>query len=240
MKHIVFIANNNIGHSLSGGDRIFIELIRHWKKDTKITLFATTEAIDLLNAAKVDNIQIIKTDTRNPNGDSFTAWSMIVHQLRRTIKGITAINNNQKIIHDADYIYSVSDFFPDVIPALYTKLRFKKSKWITDFCFFAASPFSKESPYKGVPAKLRGFFYYVGQRIIYFLILRFADFIVLCNELDKIIISRDGFPPDHMHTIYGGVDLAIPNSVPAQKTIYDAVFMARFHPQKGPLQAVEA
>lgn len=239
MKHIIFIANNNIGHGLSGGDRIFIELIRHWKKDTQITLFATEEAIDLLRVAKVDT-QIIKTDTRNPNGDSFTACSMITHQLRRTIKGITAINNNEKIFANADYVYSVSDFFPDVIPAIYAKLKFKKSKWIAAFYFFAASPFSKESPYKGFAAKLRGFFYYVSQRIVYFFILQCADFIVLCNELDKIVIARRGFAKNHMHTIYGGVDCAIPNSVPKQKILYDAVFMARFHPQKGPYEAVKA
>lgn len=236
---IIFIANNNIGNGLSGGDRIFVELIRHWKKISRIILFGSEETMQILHTAQIEGIELIQTDVKNLDGDEFSTLGLFIHQIRRTWKGVFRLISHRTLFTSSTSVYAVSDFLPDVLPAVIAKILYK-SHWIAALYFFAAKPFSNSSPYKGFAGNLRGLMYYLSQRITYFLIFHYADFTILCNELDRFVMRKDGYKNKNIFTIYGGVDLAIPNSISKQPIRFDAVFMARFHPQKGPVEAVLA
>jgi glycosyltransferase involved in cell wall biosynthesis len=57
---------------------------------------------------------------------------------------------------------------------------------------------------------------------------------------DRDTMIADGRSPESVYAVMGGVDLTIPQSVPepAHKT-FDAVFISRLHPQKGPLELMD-
>lgn len=223
--------------SLSGGDRILIELTKRWQHEFKSYDVMTCSSGEKLIKNYIENISHIKLQTINTSPQLYN--SIFALYLYKTIKGLFNINTYK--LTDDTCIFSSSDFLPDVIPAWYAKLKNKNVKWIAAFYFFASSPFSKDFPYKGLRQRIRGILYYYTQKIAYYLIRKNADFIILCNEVDRRIFIKEGYRPERIYPIYGGVDLAEAKSVsPPSKPAYDAIFMARFHPQKGPLESVKA
>lgn len=236
-KEIVFIANNNVGTGLSGGDRIFIEFIKNWQNKIKITVLASQEAIVLLNRYKIKKINIIETDKKINISNNLSIIKLIKHIFRRTYIGISTIYKNAKIIKEANYIYSVSDFYPDLIPALIAKTINPKITWIAGYYLFAASPFSINFPYKG-KLILKGIFYWLMQIPSYLLCKLKADIVFVTSHPD---IKK--FNNKKVIVIQGGVDITesdkylISNNKNKKK--YDAVFIGRLHSQKGILELID-
>jgi glycosyltransferase involved in cell wall biosynthesis len=137
-------------------------------------------------------------------------------------------------------IYSSSDFWPDSILALILKIRFRRVKWIAGFYLFAPNPFSKKSPYKG-KLLIKGLLYYLSQIPIYWLIRKYADMVWVTNEVDRWkFIDNKRLTPDKVIAVRGGVDVKTPALIPEPKEkVFDAVFIGRFHPQKGVLELVD-
>lgn len=223
--------------SLSGGDRILVELTKRWQYTFQKYEVITCSSGKTLIQSYIKNLSEIKIDTIKTGSNLYNNIFLLYSY--KTLKGVINVFN-KNFINDT-FIFSSSDFLPDVIPAWIAKKRNKKVKWIAAFYFFASSPFSKDFPYKGIHQRIRGTLYYYTQKIAYYLIRKHADFVILCNEVDRRIFVKDGYNPELIYPIYGGVDLAEAQSVPApKKPVYDVIFMARFHPQKGPLEAVKA
>mgnify|MGYP001395689438 CR=1 FL=1 len=223
---------------MSGGNRIFLESIKRWKDKVGRIEILTCEPGKLMLDTYLDDFDTISVNVMKIPRIFFQ--NLFVLFLYKTILGSylavkETIRSSKPII-----IFSTSDIFPDSIPAFFARLLNKKIKWVAAFYFFASSPFSKEFPYTGLNAILRGSIYYLTQRGCYFLIRQFSDYVVACNELERKQFIADHYVGQNICTIYGGVDLKIPESVPEpEKKSYDAVFMARFHPQKGPMEAVK-
>jgi glycosyltransferase involved in cell wall biosynthesis len=119
-------------------------------------------------------------------------------------------------------------------------MRFKGAKWIAGFYLFAPIPFSKESPYKGKKA-IKGLLYYLSQIPIYWLVKKYADMVWVTNEVDRRrFIDSRRLTPERVIAVRGGVDVKTPALIPEQKKKkYDAVFIGRFHPQKGVLELID-
>jgi len=242
MKKIVFIANNNVGTGFSGGDRIFIEFLKNWKDKADLVLFGSEEAIEMAKKRGVD-VKFIQTDKVNksmPGG----IFDFISHVFRRTSKGLSSIKKNREILKNADYVYSVSDFYPDFIPAFYLKLKNPKIKWIAGYYLFAPHPFQKDSPYKG-KQWLRGFFYWFTQLFSHFLVKKFADYVFVTSEPDVKKFVNKRRDKSRIVVVQGGVDitesekyLKSENVIPVKDRKYDACFVGRFHYQKGVLELV--
>ncbi len=241
MKKIIFIANVDCGQGMSGGSQIYFELMKRFGNSFQLFFFGSQGTINRLKEENIKNITYVQTDDHD-NPDLHSFGGVFIHSIRRLIRGIQSIYENSKIIDDADYVYSVSDFLPDVIPALFAKWKNLKIKWVSAFYFFAPKPWQKHNPYAtSIMRRTMGICYWFIQSLVYLVIKKCADLVVTCNELDRKIFIRDGFSEKNIISIYGGVDLNIINAVPApKKNLYDAVFMARFHPQKGPMVAVKA
>jgi glycosyltransferase involved in cell wall biosynthesis len=237
MKKIIFIANNNLGNGLSGGDRIFLEFLRNWANKAQITIFASKETANLMKFYKIKNINLINTTKKVNNDDYFTIPQLIKHNFNRTLIGIKTIFQHKQIVKQADYIYSVSDFYPDFFPALTAKLISPKIKWIAGYYLFAPNPFLKDSPYQK-NGFLKGFFYWLIQQPTHLIANLFADIIFITSKPD---VKK--FPNKKTVIIRGGVD-----TNPAKKyfktkklvkKIYDAVFIGRLHPQKGVIELID-
>ena len=135
-------------------------------------------------------------------------------------------------------VYSGSDFWPDSVPSWILKLRFGRVKWVAAFYLFAPNPFSKESPYKGA-RKLRGLFYYISQMPAYAIIRRHADMVWVTSEPDRWKFGNR-LSPKKVVAVRGGVDIKTPAFIPEPtEKKFDAVFIGRFHPQKGILELIE-
>jgi len=245
MKKIIFISNyaflgKTADYGMSGGDRIFIELIKHWQKNNQILLFGTQEAIEIAQKNDVKNIKFLQSQKKSLHA-SFSFMTMLYHAVSRLFVGVRSVIKYNSELKKYDYVYSVSDFYPDVIPALILKLKNPQMKWIAAFYFFAPKPWNRNNPYKtSINRWFTGLFYWLTQILAYKIILKSADYVILCNQIDEQSFINDGFAKDRLITIYGGVDIKLAQKIRVKKIEYEAVFMARFHSQKGPLEAVRA
>jgi glycosyltransferase involved in cell wall biosynthesis len=109
-----------------------------------------------------------------------------------------------------EFVYSASDFWMDSIPAFIMKL--KGMKWVAGFYLYA--PRCKP-------------IYYFLQRIVHFIIMKFAD--IVCVTNGSMVY---GFKGKKTIEVNGGVDLTLAGYDNRPK-IYDAVFCGRIHPSKG-------
>lgn len=234
---IIFIANNNLGNGLSGGDRIFLEFLRHWQYNNQITVFACQETVNLIKEYKINKIKLVNTTDKVNKANYFNILELIKHNLLRTFFGIKTILNQRQIIKQANYVYSVSDFYPDFIPAFLIKIFYPKIKWIVGYYLFAPNPFSKKSPYYQ-NSFIKGFLYWLIQQPTYLITKLFADIVFITSKPDQ-----KKFLNKKIVIVQGGVDTKPSKkyflSHKTTQKFYDAVFIGRLHPQKGVLELID-
>jgi glycosyltransferase involved in cell wall biosynthesis len=220
MTKMLFIANNNMGTGQSGGDTIFLNFIKYWQKKIDITVFGSEESKELLKRYSLEKIKFIKTDNATTTNFYYT-------EAKRTLLGILKI----KKLKFYNFVYSVSDFYPDLFPGIYYKILHPKTKLICGFYLFAPNPFDKKSPYIQTNQFFKGFLYWLLQKISLPLVNKYADIVFVTSDPDIKY-----FPNKKVVVIQGGV-----NKAPKikSKKIYDGVFLGRLHPQKGALELID-
>ncbi len=226
-------AFSSFGKGLSGGDNIFIELSRRWSRaGVLVTVHIFQDGYDICRRAGLDdvNYKIYK-------GGLIKSLPLMI--IVRSIRALVAVLK-LKWTNNRIYIYSSSDFWPDVLPAYFVSKFFNKFNWIAGFFMFAPSPFKPKYPYKGMNI-IRGILYYFLQMPAYFLVRTKADYVFVTSQPDveKFLTARRG--KDKILVIKGGVDLDFIKSVslPSGISNFDAVFMGRLHPQKGVFELLE-
>ncbi|MFB0544403.1 MAG: glycosyltransferase family 4 protein, partial [Asgard group archaeon] len=202
----------------------------------EVYIYVWEEGYEMCRRNGLDNVKYIIWSVM-----PYKNLGFIILYLVRTIRGIIETLKMHISENSEDtVIYSSSDFWPDSIPAWILKMRFRKVKWVAGFYLFVSNPFSEESPYKG-RLLLKGLFYYLSQMPVYYLVRRYANMVFVTNELDRWrFIDNKRFTPDRVIAVRGGVDTETPVSIPEPKEKrFDAVFIGRFHPQKGVLQLID-
>ena len=236
-KTFCIIANAALGAGLSGGDRIFIECAKRWAKaGHKVFIYVWEEGYEMCRRNELENVKYIIWSAKHFKNLGFT-----ILYIARTIKGIVeTLRMHTSDISRDTVIYSSSDFWPDSIPAWILKMRFKRVKWVAGFYLFVSNPFSKKSPYEG-RLLLKGLLYYLSQMPVYSLVRRYADMVFVTNELDRWrFIDNKRLTPEKVIAVRGGVDIKTSALIrePKRKK-FDAVFVGRFHPQKGVLELID-
>ena len=234
--NIVFLSASNVAaHGLTGGESILINLFREWRHfpGATVTMLTTNLEKEIARQNGVEDDRIMDVLTcRDFEGVFrryiYRTWFLMWD--RRT----------HEILRNADVVYSASDFWQDSLTAFYFKLKYPRLRWIAGFYLFAPAPLSQESPYRGRHF-LRGLFYYLTQRPVYWIIRRVADAVYVTSDPD---VKR--FAPKPVVVVRGGVDttaseayLSGSNVIPVAQRKYDAVFMGRLHYQKGVLLLVD-
>lgn len=232
---ILMIANQAQGTGFSGGDRIFIELAKRWKNrgTVRVRLMLSDEGWAFCEKKGLVDIERTVLPVAR-----FTRLGMALNLLLRTIYGsLQALRTRN--LRRGTLIYSTSDFWPDSISAFIMKLVNPGSRWVAGFYLFAPSPFQRDSPYRG-RRFLVGLFYWLTQRPIYWLVRRYADQLFVIGEHDHARFRRAGVAENRLVIVRGGVDLKLVAAIPSPpEKSYDAVFIGRFHPQKGGLVLVD-
>ncbi|MFH1459873.1 MAG: hypothetical protein ABIG64_05810 [Candidatus Omnitrophota bacterium] len=249
MRECFFVGNSSIGDfGLSGGDRIFVELARNWQNKIKLTLIGSEETISICKREGLSNIEFLKTSGKFLKGQEkevFTLRAIFGNFFIKLGRGILFVIKNRKLFRDSTIIYSVSDFYPDSIPAFLIKIMNRKVFWIASFYLFAPVPWQKDNPYKGRNAG-RGFLYWLSQIPIYWIINIFADVVFVTSLPDQKKFVTKKRNKSKVLVIRGGVDIAESEKyLNSDKIIafdarkYDACFVGRFHHQKGVLVLVD-
>jgi len=234
INRISIIANTIIEPGMSGGNRIFIECAKRWlEKGITIDVFTSDVGEKLCRDSGLNRANYITWAS-----SKFKKLSAIVLYLIGTVKGCLIVMKKSPQMNRT-IVYSSSDFWPDSIPAFIAKLRNKNLKWIAAFYLFAPNPLSKESPYRGRKF-LKGLLYWLSQIPTYWLMKKYADMVFVTNEPDREKFIDEKLTPNRVIAVRGGVDTETPDLVPEpKKKKYDAVFIGRFHPQKGVLELID-
>lgn len=241
-----FISNNTISDSgLSGGDRIYIELARRWSQKVHVSLVGCEEAKIIALGQGLKKIEYYVTSPKLDLKNVFSLFGIIKNFLLKLNRGVRFVLIHRKIFTGRCVVYSVSDFYPDLIPAFIVKILNPRSIWIAGFYLVAPAPWKNDSPYKGINL-FRGFLYWFSQKLALFLVRRWADFIFVTSEPDRERFVTRTRGLERVIVIRGGVDtrpstfyLNSGSIVPVKKRHYDACFVGRFHIQKGVLELVD-
>lgn len=220
---IYFVANSVVSpNSMSGGDRLFLE----WSKRliSKGRRLQILTCKDGLNLCKVNGIndfcRIISHSTVDKLGVIFSYLLRIIE---------ASLSLFLRPLERNAIIYSSSDFLTDIIPALLSRIRSKRTRWISGLYLISPNPFRSETK-----LSLRSVTYYFSQRIAILLMRKYADLVFVLNDDDKKFLEEFGIDSGKVKVISGGVDLNYVSSVePLTEKSYDACFIGRFHPQKG-------
>ncbi|MFZ2153319.1 MAG: glycosyltransferase [Microgenomates group bacterium] len=238
---LLVICHVNLGTSLSGGDRIFLNIIKYWRKYYHISALASPEAINLINRNKL-HPQIIST-TKLPTISRLTTFNLFIHHSLRFITGIIFCLTHQSILKKAQYIYTSSDFYGDFIFGLIAKLVNPAIVWFCGYYLMAPKPTNPNSPYIINKYPLRGYIYYLAQIPTIFFAKKYADHLFVTSEPDVKVFKNSHLPISKIHIIQGGVYLPTPQQLstmlPPRERQYDAFFLGRLHSQKGIIEMVE-
>lgn len=220
---IVIISNghsiNTEGVNVSGGDVRWIEIARRWaEKQHEIHVYTTNSGRDLCSKLGFNaEFSILETGSTKSN---------TLNYFLRAIKSTFCIPNSL-IKLDPDIIYSVTEHYYDVIPAVILK-RKTKASW-TSVVHWVATINRQGTIFDNL-------LFLLQQRVGIFFIKRFSDHVLAVSNSTRTDLLRLGLR-NNIHTVACGVDYHRINMVlsedPYAEKIYDAVFMKRFHSAKG-------
>lgn len=239
--HLLVICHTNLGSSLSGGDRIFLNLIKYWQKYFEITAFASPEAEVLI---KRNNLSInIRRTTKLPTVTSLSTFHLILHHTLRFLTATSFCLTHFSIFRKYQYIYTSSDFYGDFTFGVFAKIFNPQIKWLCGYYLLAPFPTDPNSPYLTNRHPIRGLVYYLAQRPTVLLAKILADFVFVTSKPDIAVFQNHRLPQSKIIIVQGGV------YIPPQKTIasmpvvskrhYDAFYLGRLHNQKGVMEMIE-
>jgi glycosyltransferase involved in cell wall biosynthesis len=204
---------------MSGGDKIMLELLGHWKTaGVRVCLLTCPEGLEVVGSHSSSmTCCALSTATIRGNG-------LIVGYLRRIFEAVARLPN----LSGTSIIYSSSDFLTDVIPASIAKLRTRNSRLVCALFLFAPSPFQKHTS-----RRFADFLYYFAQLVSIAMMKRFADLVFVLNSPDGTRLESMGFVANKIAVISGGVCYEEISRMEPRTTLYEACFVGRFHEQKG-------
>ena len=178
--------------------------------------------------------------------DKFENWPFLILYFVRTWYGIKKIKQkvNRGLFKNKEAIvYSASDFIPDFLPALIFKKLVPNSFWIAGFYLFAPNPFRgyrNSFPKRIKFPDFRETLFWLSQKIIFKIIVKRADLICVTSQPDVAPFVNAGRKPEEIFVMKGGIDYPhLSKFQKPVKKIYDAVYVGRFHPQKGVVEMID-
>lgn len=216
-----------------GGDtKILLEFVKRWVKSGNIVKIITSESgRKTCQNYDLKDVQYYVTSSPTIEGLG-RPLSHLIQIMNASIEAWKNCSFGERVV-----IYSATNFWPDVIPAIILKKRLAKSQWVGTCYLPIPSPFkgfefAYDQKSKLFP-DLKTLASYFIEKSSSHLLIKFADFIFVTNDIDKAYFSDKGFSSSKLKAIYGGVSLKEIAAVPNQNVRYDGCFVGRIHPMKG-------
>jgi glycosyltransferase involved in cell wall biosynthesis len=132
-------------------------------------------------------------------------------------------------------VWSDVEMWSSTIPAWAMSQKLK-APWVASFLLFSPKPWARDPVF----LRRRALFFYLSQQPLLWLVKRFANIVFVTNDLERHMFQSHRLPLERIISVKGGVDIKMADSVPApSKTEFDAVFIGRFHWQKGVLELID-
>ncbi len=202
---------NSYTEGKSGGDMCFIEI---FKRISKKNLTVVTSQLGK-NLCKLHGL---KAHYEITTSESSFAFVLLIYPLR-IAKGIFVAILKGNI----DVIYITSDAWPDVLPAVFSKIRNPQAKVVAKVFHLI--------PETRILSSLT-------QQISHLLLKIIAHYIIVDNTLLKKELVTSGFISSKIIVNYPAIDSAMLQKIKGKKQ-YSATFMSRLHPSKGVFELIE-
>lgn len=223
MKVVVFA---NTFQIISGGEVIAVEVAKQWLRLGHRVTFITTQkgkAFCRRRGLKQNHVQAWIPSWIDRFGIYF---SSAVETIISLFRGLFF---NPK---PYDTVFSASIFWPDIFPAAFAKIRQPKIKLIVGAYLIFPNPFTQK--YNG--SFLKSLVLFLSQMLSLWFISLFADLVLTASELDRQnYFNQRQLNPNSVIAIRGGIDTREIKQAksPRHRKKYDAVYLGRFHSQKG-------
>jgi glycosyltransferase involved in cell wall biosynthesis len=195
---------DNIFLSESGGDTHLLKVLEHWSKISTIKIRLIMPGQSKFLRTK-NNINLI--------------IEIIIVYILRIIKTLF-----MRMKEQFDVIVTSSHYPPDVLSAIFLKLRNPKAKLIV----YAHGMFPEVSPQYGIMKRTLSLVYnYLGI----LLAMKFADLLFIFNNHTKCYLKSMGVN-ERLVLTSNGVEIPILNIFPQDK-LFEASFLGRIVPSKG-------
>jgi glycosyltransferase involved in cell wall biosynthesis len=246
LHFVIFALSVLESDSMAGGYRIFIECLRHWLNQGHTAELITSQQGQVMTHRYLQHpslkVRIMGPAGPSHNPGSQSLWHSGSLYVSRALNGVCQSLRGPKLA-PGTIVYSTTPFWPDVFPALVLRLRNPGALWLVAFSMFAPPIFGgwlsgRDSQTKRI--ERRALALKANEFLVYPVVKRWADIVYVNNDMDLERIRADGVLVERTLVVGGGVDVELSDSVPADGPIKnDAVFVGRFHPQKGVLELVD-
>ncbi len=219
------VANGVWGpEGLSGGDNIFINFGRFLRKlGHAVDIYTWEDGVELCRNHGLKEVNFHLWPARKYGFLGFPGLYLL-----RAVKGCFEVLKMKKT-NGKTIVYSSSDFWPDSIPAFLMSRRLN-APWIAGFYLFSPDP----------RKNIRNFLFWLTQKPIFWLITKYAKVICVTSEPDVEPFIKAGRLGTDILVIKGGIDYKnLEKFQQCKNKIYDAIFVGRFHPQKGVLEMID-
>src|SRR3989338_2629148 len=197
---------NSFSQGKSGGDMVFIEIMKRIKGFDKIIITSEIGKKICLESGLKGYYSITTTESEFNN--------IIGIYLNRIIKALFL----RFEIKENDVLLGSSDFLPDVLPIFIWKFRNRKAIWVQHV--FHLIPGFRKIPF-------------LAQKLSFLQIKLLADKIIVDNHLLKKELINQGFDENKIYVIYPGIDIKYLSLFEKSKISFDAVFLGQFRLSKG-------
>jgi glycosyltransferase involved in cell wall biosynthesis len=246
LHFVIFASSIVVSGSMAGGYRIATECLRHWLEAGHTAELITSRQGQILMQRYLQhpNLKLRVMGPAGPADDPslhslwYSGWLYACRMLNGVYRSLREPAHAPGTI-----LYSTTPFLPDVFPALATRRRSADTLWLAACSMFAPPVLGGWQT--GLDSRVR----FIEKRALalkaneiatYPAMKRWADIVYLNNDIDLQRARSAGMSSEQTLVIGGGVDADLSDAVPPDGTIqYQAVFVGRFHPQKGVLELVD-
>jgi len=224
--NIIALANTIVFENLvSGGDVILPQIKKYWDKRYNFDLITSSHGRRLwLNLGVEANSHLLKGDIFEKKERFFLIpFTYLIRTFSAyfVLKRLLGLRKEGKV-----FVYSCSDFFPDVLPVFLAKFKYKNVIWLSRIYHIILPPWRRKGNFI-----FNGLSYY-AQRFSFLLIKMKADLIIPLQSTDEELAEM-GWDKARFFVSNAGIDLELIDSVPAEQPEYDSIYVGTLTYTKG-------
>lgn len=221
-----------IGHAggtgLSGGDKIFEEMVKRMPKGFQVEVITSPFGAKHWQEAQTrTKLKILKS---NPFEEKPNPMPVFLSYCSRMIQ--TSILLLKKT-RDLGILYSSTNILPDVLPAFIVKLKNPSLVWLARIHHLVPPPRQREG------RLIVNIVSYLMQTLALFFMRTKADLVIALNETLYHRLLKMGFSKNKLKVLGAGIEFERIAKYHPQKTDFDGVYLGRLHAAKGVFDTVD-